>query len=73
MTIKEMQRERLRQYLECERKILIDQEHRIGSRVFRRADLQEVRKVIADLIDSGVTLEDEKTVNGRSRRIVFIE
>ena len=73
MTILQVQRERLKLYLEAEKKILVNQSFQIGSRVYHRADLEEVRKVIADLIDSGVTLEDEKTVNGRSRRIVFIE
>lgn len=74
MTIKELQRERLKNYLECEKKILINQAYQIGGRVFTRADLEEVRKVISDLIESGVTLDDEPPqVNGRARRIVFIE
>ena len=72
MTVKEIQRERLKLYLECEKKILINQSYVIGSRTFTRADLEDVRKVISDLIDSGVTLEDEKPlVNGRTRRVVF--
>lgn len=73
MTIFEVQRERLKLYLEAEKKILINQSFTIGSRTYTRADLEDIRKVIADLIDSGVTLEDEKSVNGRSRRIVFID
>lgn len=76
MTIKEILRERLKLYLECEKKILLNQSYTIGNRIFRRADLEDVRKVIDDLIDSGVTLEDDETarlVNGRSRRVVFID
>ena len=74
MTIKELQRERLKSYLECEKKILINQAYVIGSRTYTRADLEDVRKVIADLIDSGVTLEDEfSPVSGRTRRVVFTD
>lgn len=73
MLMKDIQRERLKLYLECEKKILINQSFTIGNRTYTRADLDKVRKVIADLIDSGVTLEDEPRVNGRSRRIVFID
>jgi len=73
MLVKDVQRERLKLYLECEKKILINQSYSIGGRVYTRADLNTVRKIIADLIDSGVTLEDEKAVNGRTRRVVFIE
>ena len=74
MTIKELQRERLKAYLECEKKILINQAYVIGSRTYTRADLEDVRKVIADLIDSGVTLEDEfSPVSGRTRRVVFTD
>lgn len=75
MTLKEIQRRRLKQYLEAEEKILLNQEYQIGQRVFRRADLSEVRKVISDLIDSGVTLEDDDTSlnRGRQKRAVFID
>lgn len=74
MTIKEMQRERLKLYLEAEKKILLNQSYTIGNRTYTRADLEDVRKVIDDLIDSGVTLEDEPNyVNGRTRRVVFID
>ena len=75
MDLKTIQRERLRQYLECEEKILLGQEYVIGSRTFRRADLETVRKVIANLIDSGVTLEDnDNSLNrGRQKRVVFVD
>ena len=75
MTLKEIQRERLRQYLKAEQAILLNQEYQIGDRTFRRADLLQVRKVISDLIDSGVTLEDDdNSLNrGRQKRVVFID
>ena len=71
MTIKELKRERLKKYLECEEKILINQEYQIGDRTFRRADLAEVRKSINSLLAEGVTLEDEKA-SGNVKRAIFI-
>ena len=75
MDLKTIQRERLRQYLKAEQAILLNQEYTIGSRTFRRPDLETVRKVIANLIDSGVTLEDDDTSlnRGRQKRVVFID
>ena len=43
LDLKTIQRERLRQYLEAEEKILLGQEYVIGSRTFRRPDLEIVR------------------------------
>ena len=74
MTIKEVQRERLKKYLAAEEAILLNQSYTIGNRVFTRADLDVVRKMISDLIDDGVTLDDdEKTNRGRQKRVVFID
>lgn len=72
MTIRQIQRERLQKYLDAEDAILAGQSYKIGSRELTRADLSEVRQVISDLIDSGVTLEDEP-IAGRSRRVTFID
>lgn len=73
MTIKQIQRERLQKYIDAEDAILNGaQSYQIGQRTLTRADLSEIRKVISDLIDSGVTLEDEP-IAGRTRRVVFIE
>lgn len=72
MTIKELQRKRLRRYLECEAKILINQSYTIGSRTYTRADLEEVRKVITSLLESGVTLEEEAS-RCKQKRVVFVE
>ena len=73
MTVKELNRQRLKNYIACEEAILAGQKYQIGSRVFERPDLAEVQAVISDLIDSGVTLEDEPIKNGRYRRVVFID
>lgn len=73
MTIREIQRERLQKYISAEDAILNGaQSYKIGNRELTRADLSEIRKVISDLIASGVTLEDEP-IAGRSKRVVFIE
>ena len=72
-TIKQIQRERLRSYLDAEQAILSGQEYTIGNRTLKRADLSEIRAEINSLIDSGVTLDDEILVNGRVKRVVFIE
>ena len=75
MTVKELQRQRLKDYLECERCILVNQEYQIGSRTYRRADLSEVRKMIQALLAEGVTLEDDDLTayKGRQARAVFID
>ena len=75
LTVKEILRQRLRDYLECEKRILVNQSYTIGQRVFTMTDLYQVRRAIADLIDSGVTLEDDDTSlnRGRQKRVVFID
>ena len=74
MTIKQIQRQRLQMYLDCESAILNGaQSYTIGSRTYTRADLSTIQDIISDLIDSGVTLEDEPIKNGRYRRVVFID
>ena len=75
MTYKELQRERLKKYLDCEERILLNQSYTIGNRVFTMTDLEEVRKVISALLDSGVTLEDDDQTSkrGGQTRAVFID
>ena len=70
MTIKEMQRERLRDLLKAEQKILINQSYKVGNHEFVRADLDKVRAAINELLAEGVTLEDEP-VNGRVKKFVL--
>lgn len=76
MTLQELKNRRLRSYLAAEEKILLNQSYTIGSRTFTRADLEEVRKAIQSLLDSGATLDDEidsSSLNsGRVARVVFI-
>lgn len=71
MTIREVQRERLRRLLEAEQRILLNQSYKVGNHEFVRADLDKVRAAIEDLLDEGVTLEDEPLKNGRVKHIVF--
>lgn len=71
MTISELQRKRLHQLLEAEQRILINKSYKVGNHEFVREDLDKVRKVIQDLLDEGVTLEDEALKNGRIKHIVF--
>ena len=71
MTMQEVQRERLRRLLEAEQRILINKSYKVGNHEFVREDLDKVRKAIQDLLDEGVTLEDEPLKNGRVKKIVF--
>ena len=73
MTYKEIQRERLRQYLLAEEKILLNQSYKIGDREYTRADLDAVRKMIDSLLASGVTLDDGGKSTGRVKRAIFVE
>ena len=66
----EIIRERLEQYLECEKKILSGAaSYRIGDRELRRADLAEIRAAIDDL---SAELKALELKHGRRRRVVFI-
>ena len=71
MTMQEVQRERLRRLLEAEQRILTNKSYNVGNHEFVREDLDKVRKAIQDLLDEGVTLEDEPLKNGRMKKIVF--
>ena len=72
MTLQELKNTRLKRYLECEEKILVNQEYTISGRTYRRADLDVVRKMIESLLEDGAVLdEDETFVNGRVKHIVF--
>jgi len=72
MTLQELKNTRLKRYLECEEKILVNQEYTISGRTYRRADLDVVRKMIESLLEDGAVLdEDETFVNGRVKHIVL--
>ena len=64
-----IQEERLKNYLEAERKTLLSQEYQEGSKRNRRADLNRINEGINELMagGTGVTLQP----GGRSRRIIF--
>ena len=66
--------ERLKQYLEAEKTILITgQSYRIGNRTLTRADLGLIQAEIRRLRAAGATEEDEPTDTGyrRARRVLF--
>lgn len=66
--------ERLKQYLEAEKAILITgQSYRIGNRTLTRADLGLIQAEIRRLRAAGATEEDEPTATGyrRARRVLF--
>ena len=66
--------ERLKQYLEAEKAILITgQSYRIGNRTLTRADLGLIQAEIRRLRAVGATEEDEPTDTGyrRARRVLF--
>ena len=72
MTLQELKNARLKKYLECEERILLNQSYKIGNHEFTRADLDVVRKMIENLLEDGAVLdEDEVLVNGRIKHIVF--
>ena len=70
---KELQRERLRQYVSAESAILRGQSYTLEGRSLTRADLSEVRSTIDALLAAGVTLDDDGYKPRRTMRAVFVE
>lgn len=69
-----LQNERLRQYVEAEKRVLSGQSYTIGNRQLTRANLSEIRKAIDDLIAAGATIDDnEPNRRGNVRRVVFMD
>lgn len=64
-----IQEERLKNYLDAERKTLFSQEYQEGGKRNRRADLNRISEGINELMagGAGVTVQP----GGRSRRIIF--
>ena len=60
-------KERLTAYYTAELVILGHQEYRLGTRMFRRADLAEVRKTIHDLEVLKTQLESQAAGRGRRK------
>lgn len=71
MTLQELKNARLKRYLECEEKILLNQSYKVGNHEYTRADLEAVRKVIEALLEDGAYLEEEPPKNGRVKRLIF--
>ena len=72
--MQKLKNERLRRYLEAEEAVLLNQSYTMKNRVFTRADLDTIRKVIQDLIDDGATIDDEEVLNkGKTKRVVFFD
>ena len=68
----EILKSRLQLYLEAEAAILRGQEYRIGSRMLRRPDLSEVRKMIDDLAEEIDRLEGFN-LGRRIKRVVLAD
>ena len=71
MDLTALKRRRLRAYLIAEEKILRGQSYTLDNRTLTQANLQEVRKVIDELIEEIALAESNK--NGNTRRVVFID
>lgn len=71
MTLQELKNTRLKRYLECEEKILLNQSYKVGNHEYTRADLEAVRKVIEALLEDGAYLDEEPLKNGRVKRLIF--
>lgn len=66
--------ERLRQYLQAEQTVLQGgQSYTINNRTLTRANLSEIRKVIADLVSAGATVDEVQTMRPgtRSKQVLF--
>ena len=66
-------KERLSAYYEAELAVLSGQEYRIGTRMLRRADLDQIRSAINELEKLVQQLEAQANGNtvGRTRRVVL--
>ena len=71
--LKSLKRQRLYAYMEAEKAILLGaQSYTLDNRTLTRANLSEIRKVIADLW-AEIALEESAAKNGNVRRAVFID
>ena len=71
--LKSLKRQRLFAYMEAEKAILLGaQSYTLDNRTLTRANLSEIRKVIADLI-SEIALDESAAKNGNVRRAVLID
>lgn len=67
-----IQNERLKTYLEAEKKTLLSQEYQDGTKRNRRASLNQINDGINALLATGATNDTTgKTNQGRSRRVIL--
>ncbi|SDD89341.1 hypothetical protein [Sporomusa acidovorans] len=64
-----IQEDRLKNYLDAERKTLLAQEYQDGSKKNRRADLNQISEGINELLAGGIGVTVQP--GGRSRRVIF--
>ncbi|WP_333594126.1 DUF6148 family protein [Anaerospora hongkongensis] len=64
-----IQEERLKNYLEAEKKTLLSQEYQEGSKRNRRANLNQISDGINELMAGGAGINHQP--GGRSRRVIF--
>lgn len=67
--------DRLRMYVEAEKRVLCGQSYTIGNCQLTRANLATIRNAIDDLVDKGATLDDDEEAQPRkmSKRAVFFD
>lgn len=70
-----MLNDRLRMYVEAEKRVLCGQSYTIGNRQLTRANLATIRNAIDDLLAAGATLDDDGEFQPRrmSKRAVFYD
>ncbi len=64
-----IQEERLKNYLEAEKKTLLSQEYQEGSKRNRRANLNQISDGINELMAGGAGINHQP--GGRSRRVIL--
>lgn len=64
-----IQEERLKSYIDAERKTLLSQEYQEGSKRNRRANLNQITAGINELMAGGAGMNVQP--GGRSRRVIF--
>lgn len=70
----QMLNDRLKLYVEAEKRVLSGQSYTIGNRQLTRANLATIRNAIDDLLEAGATLEDtDATPRRMSKRAVFFD
>ena len=70
----QMLNDRLKMYLDAEKRVLSGQSYTIGNRQLTRANLSEIRKAVDDLLEAGAVVDDGDAQPRRmSKRAVFFD